>query len=72
MRMCVQQPDLGPPKGLSGQALKNLGAGGSACGAHAGVYANGGPSTVDKRLTMESLTDRDNTPTPPGKQRLVM
>ncbi|KAK9810553.1 hypothetical protein WJX73_000223 [Symbiochloris irregularis] len=29
---------------------------------YTGVYAKGGPSTVDQRLTMESLIDRDNTP----------
>ena len=36
----------------------------------AGVYANGGPSTVDKRLTMESLMDRDST-SAPAKQRVI-
>ncbi len=27
----------------------------------AGVYSQGGPSVVDKRITMESLTDRTNS-----------
>lgn len=27
----------------------------------AGVYAQGGPSVVEKRITMESLTDRTNS-----------
>lgn len=27
----------------------------------AGVYSQGGPTVVDKRITMESLTDRTNT-----------
>lgn len=27
----------------------------------AGVYSQGGPTVVDKRITMESLTDRTNS-----------
>lgn len=36
----------------------------------AGVYAQGGPSTVDKRLTMESLTNRDSLSPQPELQAI--
>ncbi len=37
----------------------------------AGVYAKGGPCTVDKRITLESLTDRTNQPGDSGNRMLL-
>lgn len=37
---------------------------------YTGVYAHGGPSTVDKRLTMESLTNRDSLSPQPELQAI--
>ncbi|KAK9821282.1 hypothetical protein WJX74_008620 [Apatococcus lobatus] len=37
---------------------------------YTGVYAKGGPSTVDKRITLESLTDRTNQPGDASSSRM--
>lgn len=53
---------------VAGHPLEACMAGLTLCTVGAGVYANGGPSTVDKRLTLENLIDRSNVPGGSAKQ----